>query len=147
MLLNNDNIAKYTILPTDYNYDEIWNYVNIAEIEYIKPLISEDTYNNFTEDAPEPVLQYLGMQVSQLVLPIIALKVSDKGITRNNSEYSSKATLNEISYLEVRINSTINLLYKAFIKYLKDNNLLISNCSSLERDNIYSFPFVNTNIH
>ena len=145
MLLNNDNIAKYTILPTDYNYDEIWNYVNIAELEYIKPLISEDTYNNFTEDAPEPVLQYLGMQVSQLVLPIIALKVSDKGITRNNSEYSSKATLNEISYLEVRINSTINLLYKAFIKYLKDNNLLISNCS-LERDNVYSFPFVNTNI-
>lgn len=145
MLLNNDNIAKYTILPTDYNYDEIWNYVNIAELEYIKPLISEDTYNSFTEDAPEPVLQYLGMQVSQLVLPIIALKVSDKGITRNNSEYSSKATLNEISYLEVRINSTINLLYKAFIKYLKDNNLLISNCS-LERDNVYSFPFVNTNI-
>ena len=147
MLLNNDNIAKYTILPTDYNYDEIWNYVNIAEIEYIKPLISEDTYNSFTEDAPEPVLQYLGMQVSQLVLPIIALKVSDKGITRNNSEYSSKATLNEISYLEVRINSTINLLYKAFIKYLKDNNLLIKDCTSLERDNIYSFPFVNTNIH
>ncbi len=146
MLLNNDNIAKYTILPTDYNYDEIWNYVNIAEIEYIKPLISEDTYNNFTEDAPEPVLQYLGMQVSQLVLPIIALKVSDKGITRNNSEYSSKATLNEISYLETRINSTINLLYKAFIKYLKDNNLLISKCS-LERDNLYGFPFVNTNIH
>ena len=145
MLLNNDNIAKYTILPTDYNYDEIWNYVNIAEIEYIKPLISEDTYNRFTEHTPEPVLQYLGMQVSQLVLPIIALKVSDKGITRNNSEYSSKATLNEISYLEVRINSTINLLYKAFIKYLKDNNLLISNCS-LERDNVYSFPFVNTNI-
>lgn len=145
MLLNNDNIAKYTILPTDYNYDEIWNYVNIAEIEYIKPLISEDTYNSFTEDAPEPVLQYLGMQVSQLVLPIIALKVSDKGITRNNSEYSSKATLNEISYLEVRINSTINLLYKAFIKYLKDNDLLISNCS-LERDNVYSFPFVNTTI-
>lgn len=146
MLLNNDNIAKYTILPTDYNYDEIWNYVNIAELEYIKPLISEDTYNNFTEDAPEPVLQYLGMQVSQLVLPIIALKVSDKGITRNNSEYSSKATLQEISYLEVRINSTINLLYKAFIKYLKDNDLLISSCS-LERDNVYSFPFVNTNIH
>lgn len=145
MLLNNDNIAKYTILPTDYNYDEIWNYVNIAEIEYIKPLISEDTYNSFTEQTPEPVLQYLGMQVSQLVLPIIALKVSDKGITRNNSEYSSKATLNEISYLEVRINSTINLLYKAFIKYLKDNDLLISNCS-LERDNVYSFPFVNTTI-
>lgn len=146
MLLNNDNIAKYTILPTDYNYDEIWNYVNIAEIEYIKPLISEDTYNSFTEHTPEPVLQYLGMQVSQLVLPIIALKVSDKGITRNNSEYSSKATLNEISYLEVRINSTINLLYKAFIKYLKDNDLLTS-CPSLERDNVYSFPFVNTNIH
>ena len=147
MLLNNDNIAKYTILPTDYNYDEIWNYVNIAEIEYIKPLISEDTYKNFEEDAPEAVLQYLGMQVSQLVLPIIALKVSDKGITRNNSEYSSKATLNEISYLEVRINSAINLLYKAFIKYLKDNDLLITSCSSLERDNVYSFPFVNTNIH
>ena len=147
MLLNNDNIAKYTILPTDYNYDEIWNYVNIAEIEYIKPLISEDTYNSFTEQTPEPVLQYLGMQVSQLVLPIIALKVSDKGITRNNSEYSSKATLNEISYLEVRINSTINLLYKAFIKYLKDNDLLITSCSSLERDNVYSFPFINTNIH
>lgn len=145
MLLNNDNIAKYTILPTDYNYDEIWNYVNIAELEYIKPLISEDTYNSFTEHTPEPVLQYLGMQVSQLVLPIIALKVSDKGITRNNSEYSSKATLNEISYLEVRINSTINLLYKAFIKYLKDNDLLVKGCS-LERDNVYSFPFVNTNI-
>lgn len=145
MLLNNDNIAKYTILPTDYNYDEIWNYVNIAEIEYIKPLISEDTYNNFTEHTPEPVLQYLGMQVSQLVLPIIALKVSDKGITRNNSEYSSKATLNEISYLEVRINSTINLLYKAFIKYLKDNDLLVKDCPTSFKE-IYGFPSVNTTI-
>nr|DAH91183.1 MAG TPA: hypothetical protein [Bacteriophage sp.] len=56
MLLNNDNIAKYTILPTDYNYDEIWNYVNIAEIEYIKPLISEDTYKMFEQDTPETVL-------------------------------------------------------------------------------------------
>lgn len=146
MLLNNDNIAKYTILPTDYNYDEIWNYVNIAEIEYIKPLISEDTYNSFTQNAPEIVLQYLGIQVSQLVLPIIALKVTDKGITRNNSEYSSKATLQEINYLEVRINSTINILYKAFIKYLKDNNLLIKECPTTFKE-IYGFPFVNTTIH
>lgn len=146
MLLNNDNIAKYTILPTDYNYDEIWNYVNIAEIEYIKPLISEDTYKMFEQDTPETVLQYLGMQVSQLVLPVIALKVSDKGITRNNSEYSSKASLNEINYLEVRINSTINLLYKAFIKYLKDNDLLVKDCPTSFKE-VYGFPLVNTNIH
>ena len=32
MLLNNDNIAKYTILPTDYNYDEILGLSNASGV-------------------------------------------------------------------------------------------------------------------
>lgn len=144
MLLS--NLATYTILPTDYNYDEIYNYVNIAELEYIVPLVGIDKYNEWSskQNTPEIVQQYLGMQVSQLILPIAAIKVTDKGLTRNNSEYSTKASLEEISYLETRINSVIGILYKQMVSYLKENNLLIKQPPL--KNQIETFPPINTNI-
>ena len=42
MIINKSNIAKYSILPINYNYDEILNYVDIAEKIWILPILGYD---------------------------------------------------------------------------------------------------------
>lgn len=116
MIINKKYIAKYSNLPINYNYDEIMNYVDIAEKIWIEPLIGWEWYdelqeqvrnNNLTEANStalvEAIYPYLGFCIMYEALPSIAYHASEVSITKGSSDNSEPLSLKEISFYQEHI--------------------------------------------
>ena len=51
MLFNKKYLAKYSIcpIPSNYNYDELMNYVDISEVIWLVPIIGRVWYDELCE--------------------------------------------------------------------------------------------------
>lgn len=128
MIINKSNIAKYSILPINYNYDEILNYVDIAEKIWILPILGYDWYdelceqvieNNVSEENAtalvEAIWPYLGCAIVYEALPTIWLHASEIGLTRGKSDNSESASLKDLAFYQEHIRKQLEA-HKDFCK-------------------------------
>ena len=113
ILFNERLLKEFSVLPLQYNTDEVKNFCKLAEVTWLLEIIGEEWYqelldqvkdNNLTpENATalvEAIYPYLGFAVSYEALPSMWLHVSEISVTKGKSENSEPATQKEMVYYE-----------------------------------------------
>lgn len=131
MLIDSKYLKKFSPIPLNYNLDEVKNYINIAELIWILPIIGDDFYDELCTQVEEDSLTeanqtlflealypYLAYAVTLEALPFIWSDINEKGITLNRSENSESVTLKDMTYLESHVRRQVEARKDFFIKYL-----------------------------
>lgn len=117
-IINKKYLAKYSVcpIPENFDYDELMNYVDIASVIWIIPLIGREWYDELEEQVEnntvtqenaaaltEAIWPLLGFAVVYEALPMIAYHVSSVGWTKGHSENSDSLTLKELTLVQDHI--------------------------------------------
>lgn len=162
-LMTADYLKEYSLLPKNYNIDEIWNIVSLTEYTKIVPLIGIELYtelldqveaNQVTSKNASLLLQiypFEGLAVVEQSLPMLAYRINEAGITKNSSENSEPITLKEIDFLTNYIKSQLEVLRPKLVKYLEANKdlypLLKIGSVEVQRDKaIYGFNPISVDV-
>lgn len=133
MIINRKNIAKYSNLPVNYQFDEVMNYVDVAEKVWIINLIGNAQYdelceqvknNNLTpENATllvEAIWPLLGFCITYEALPAIAYHMSEVSLTKGHSDNSTAIDLKELAYYQEHLKRQIQARGDYAIQWIKD---------------------------
>ena len=128
MIINKTNIAKYSNLPINYNYDEVMNYVDVAEKVWLIDILGYDWYeeleyqvknNTVSEENAtalvEAIWPYLGFCIMYEALPTIAYHASEISLTKGHSDNSDAIDLKELAYYQEHLRRQIEAR-KDFLK-------------------------------
>ena len=109
-LMNKEYLKEYSLLPINFNTDEIWNFIPLAEQLHIVPIIGQEMYkelldqvenNEVTPENASLLLQiypFEGLAIMEVSMPYIAYHITEVGITKGSSENSDSVTTNEKTY-------------------------------------------------
>lgn len=135
MIINKQYLLQYSPLPSNYQVDELLNYVNVAEKTWIVPVLGEELYEDLQQQIDDDELseeygtlltegglwQYLSFATVLEALPIIWSNFSEVGITLGKSENSDSVSLKDMTYIEHHIRNQVEVLKESLIKYLNDH--------------------------
>ena len=134
MIINRSNIAKYSNLPINYNYDEVMNYVDVAEKIWLIPILGYDWYDEIQEQVKnnnvsqenatalvEAIWPYLGFCIMYEALPAIAYHASEVSLTKGSSENSEPLTLKEIGFYQEHIRRQVEARKDFLKKWICDH--------------------------
>lgn len=133
MIINRENLKKYSLIPFNYNMDEVMNFVDIAELTWVKPVLGSELYDEIQQQVEEDTLTeengtllveaiwpYLGMAVAHEFLPYAYAHISEVGVTLGKSENSDSADLKQITYLANHLRSQLETFKKNAIRWLEE---------------------------
>lgn len=133
MLINKELLKKYSLIPINYNMTEVMNYVDLAELLWVKPLLGSDFYDELVEQVKdnqlseanstllvEALYPYLSLAVIVEYLPSSYLHISEVGITKGHSENSDSANLDDITYLTSHLRAELEERKRFTIKWLAE---------------------------
>ena len=118
-LMNKEYLAEYSLFPKNYNYDELTNFLKLAEMLHIVPIVGQALYEelldqvNKNEVTPAnaslllKIYPFLGAAVFEVAVPAVAIHVSEVGLTLGKSENSESASVEHINYLTNYIKSSM----------------------------------------
>lgn len=134
MIINNQYLKKYSPIPLNYNTDEIKNYIDVAELIYVRPLLGEDLYDELCEQVAEDnisdenatllteaIWPLLGFAVVHEALPSIAYHISEVSITKGKSDNSDPLTLKELSLFQTHIKNQVTVRQNFAYDWLKSH--------------------------
>ena len=120
MIINKANIAKYSNLPTNYDYSEIMNYVDVAEKVWLIEILGYDWYEELEDQVKnntvtpenatalvEAIWPYLGFCIMYEALPAIAYHASEVSLTKGHSDNSDAIDLKELAYYQEHLRRQI----------------------------------------
>ena len=146
MIINKKYLAKYSpLIPSNYNFDEIMCYVDIAEKIWIVETIGYDWYeelqeqvekNELTEENAtalvEAIYPYLAMAVSYEALPMIWTHASEIGLTKGHSDSSESLSLKELTLIQDHVRRQLEARKDYCVKWLcehRESFPLLNVCS------------------
>lgn len=128
MIINKANIAKFSNLPTNYDYSEIMNYVDVAEKVWLIEILGYDWYEELEDQVKnntvtpenatalvEAIWPYLGFCIMYEALPAIAYHASEISLTKGHSDNSDAIDLKELAYYQEHLRRQIEAR-KDFLK-------------------------------
>lgn len=131
MLITSKYLKQFSPIPLNYNLDEVKNYINIAELIWILPIIGEDFYDELQDEVDndelteenqtlflEALYPYLAYAVTLEALPFVWSDINEKGITLNKSDNSDSVTLKDLTYIEGHLRRQVEARKDFFIRYL-----------------------------
>ena len=132
MIITKKYIEKYSPLPKNYNYDEVMNYVNIAEDIWVVPVIGRPLYDELQEQVKNntvsevnatlllEIYPYLAYATALEALPFIAYHMTEVGITKSKSDNSESVELKELNYIINHLKAQTEYRKEMLIKWLKE---------------------------
>ena len=164
--MNKEYLAEYSLFPKNYNYDEITNFLKLAEMLHIVPVVGQALYEelldqvNKNEVTPAnaslllKIYPFLGAAVFEVAVPAVAIHVSEVGLTLGKSENSESASVEHINYLTNYIKSSMVPLKQQLIDFLNEHSDLYplynkptSVCSDQTKTwNVYGMRQINTDV-
>ena len=163
-LFNEEYLKEYSLLPTNFNTKEVWNFIPLTEQLHIVPVIGQALYEELldqvekNEVTPEnatlllKIYPFLGAAVFEVAVPAVAIHVSEVGLTLGKSENSESASIDHINYLTNYVRSQMEPLKSKLISFLKNNKDLYplykkptNVCSDqIKTWNVYGMNQINT---
>lgn len=162
-LMNKEYLAEYSLFPKNYNYDELTNFLKLAEMLHIVPILGTELYEelldqvNKNEVTPEnaslllKIYPFLGAAVFEVAVPAVAIHVSEVGLTLGKSENSDSASVEHINYLTNYIKSSMVPLKQQLIDFLNEHSDLYPlykdidcSCKPIKTWNVYGMNQINT---
>ena len=165
-LMNKEYLAEYSLFPKNYNYDEITNFLKLAEMLHIVPVVGQALYEelldqvNKNEVTPAnaslllKIYPFLGAAVFEVAVPAVAIHISEVGLTLGKSENSESASVEHINYLTNYIKSSMVPLKQQLVDFLNEHSDLYplynkptSVCSDQTKTwNVYGMRQINTDV-
>lgn len=162
-LFNAEYLKEYSLLPTNFNLDEVWNFVPLTEQLHIIPIIGNELYkelldqveqNNVTPANATLLLEiypFEGLALMEVAMPYISYHITEVGITIGRSENSEGASVKDVNYLTDYIKSQMVPLKQKLRDFLNANKELYPLYKSepvapSNTWNVYGFNPVNTDI-
>lgn len=134
MIIDKKHLKEFSLIPLNYNLDELMNFVPISEMTWIKPLLGDDLYTEIEQQVKdnnvspenatlllEAIWPYEGMAVVYEFLPYAYAHISEVGVTRGKSENSDSVDLKDITYLASHIRSQLETFKKNAIVWLQEH--------------------------
>ena len=164
-LMNKEYLKEYYLLPINFNTDEIWNFIPLAEQLHIVPIIGQEMYNELldqvenNEVTPEnaslllQIYPFEGLAIMEVSMPYIAFHITEVGITKGSSENSDSVTTNDINYLTNYVRSQMVPYKERLIEFISQNSELYPNIKIEKKcekqttnGRVYGFNQINTDV-
>lgn len=164
-LMNKEYLKEYSLLPINFNTDEIWNFIPLAEQLHIVPIIGQEMYkelldqvenNEVTPENASLLLQiypFEGLAIMEVSMPYIAYHITEVGITKGSSENSDSVTTNDINYLTNYVRSQMTPCKERLIEFISQNSELYPSIKiehkcekQITNGRVYSFNQINTDV-
>lgn len=131
-IINKSLLAKYSPLPTNYDYSEIMNYVPVAQEIWVRPLIGNDLMDELEQQVADNnlsqanqalmtegfLLQYLAYATCLEGLSFIWSHFSQTGISLGKSDNSDSITLKDLTYIEAHLHRQVEFLKDSVKRYI-----------------------------
>ena len=163
-LMNKEYLAEYSLFPKNYNYDEITNFLKLAEMLHIVPILGQALYEELLDQVNKnevsrenatlllKIYPFLGAAVFEVAVPAVAIHVSETGLTLGKSENSESASIEHINYLTKYIKSSMVPLKQQLVDFLNEHSDLYplykkptNVCSDQTKTwNVYGMNQINT---
>ena len=175
-LINDKWLKEFSPYPLNYNTKEIQNYIKLAEVQYILPLMGNDWYEELLDQVKnntltpenstaliEAIYPVLGFSVAYEALPLTWAKISEVGVVKSSSDNSEPLTLKDLTLVQQHLKAQVAVRIdyaKHWLCEHQDNFPLLDlcgcgceNCSKNKlsnhkgvHDSIYSTYRKNTNL-
>ena len=164
-LMNKEYLKEYSLLPINFNTDEIWNFIPLAEQLHIVPIIGQEMYNELldqvenNEVTPEnaslllQIYPFEGLAIMEVSMPYIAFHITEVGITKGSSENSESINTNDINYLTNYVRSQMVPYKERLIEFISQNSELYPNIKIEKKcekqttnGRVYGFKQINTDV-
>lgn len=163
--MNKEYLKEYSLLPINFNTDEIWNFIPLAEQLHIVPIIGQEMYkelldqvenNEVTPENASLLLQiypFEGLAIMEVSMPYIAYHITEVGITKGSSENSESVTTNDINYLTNYVRSQMTPCKERLIEFISQNSELYPSIKiehkcekQTTNGRVYGFRQINTDV-
>lgn len=166
VLINSTYLKEFSPIPLNFQTDELWNYVKLAETIYVLPLIGEACYNELLQQVEgnsltlensallaQAIYPLLGFATAYEALPTIWAHINEVGLTKGKSDNADSLDMRDVTYVENHLKRQVDArsdYAKSWIKANASQYPLIkvedSDCPSLPSNDsvtglgIYSLP-------
>lgn len=131
ILFSDSLLKEFSPIPLNYNTKEVANYIKLAEVTWVLPIVGEYLYeellhqvkqNNLTPEngtlLVEALYPYLGFCVAYEALPTIAYKITETGVVKSDSDNSKSVDTKEYSVLEQSLRRQIEIRKEYLVDWL-----------------------------
>lgn len=162
-LFNEEYLKEYSLLPTNFNTKEVWNFIPLTEQLHIVPVIGQALYEELLDQVEKnevtpanaslllEIYPFEGLALMEVCMPYLAIHVSEIGLTLGKSENSESVGIEDINYLTNYVRSQMEPLKSKLISFLKNNKDLYPlykdkdyNCKPTKTWNVYGMNQINT---
>ena len=119
-LINDKWLKEFSPYPLNYNTKEIQNYIKLAEVQYILPLIGNDWYEELLDQVKnntltpenstsliEAIYPVLGFSVAYEALPLTWAKISEVGVVKSSSDNSEPLSLKDLTLVQQHLKAQV----------------------------------------
>ena len=162
-LFNEEYLKEYSLLPTNFNTKEVWNFIPLTEQLHIVPVIGQALYEELLDQVEKnevtpanaslllEIYPFEGLALMEVCMPYLAMHITEVGITKGKSENSDSADVNDINYLTNYVRSQMEPLKNKLTSFLKNNKDLYPLYKDIDVDctckptwNVYGMNQINT---
>lgn len=163
-LFNEEYLKEYSLLPTNFNTKEVWNFIPLTEQLHIVPVIGQALYEELLDQVEKnevtpanaslllEIYPFEGLALMEVCMPYLAMHISEVGITLGKSENSDSASVEHINYLTNYVRSQMEPLKTRLVDFLNEHSSLYplynkptSVCSDQTKTwNVYGMNQINT---
>lgn len=162
-LFNEEYLKEYSLLPTNFNTKEVWNFIPLTEQLHIVPVIGQALYEELLDQVEKnevtpanaslllEIYPFEGLALMEVCMPYLAMHITEVGITKGKSENSDSADVNDINYLTNYVRSQMEPLKNKLTSFLKNNKDLYPlykdkdiDCKPTKTWNVYGMNQINT---
>ena len=119
-IINEKWLKEMSPYPLNYNTKEIENYVKLAEIMYVLPIIGQEFYdelldqvknNALTQENSTALVEVLwsivGFGTAYEALPLTWAKISEVGVVKSSSNTSEPLTLKDLTLVQQHLKNQL----------------------------------------
>ena len=163
-LFNEEYLKEYSLLPTNFNTKEVWNFIPLTEQLHIVPVIGQALYEELLDQVEKnevtpanaslllEIYPFEGLALMEVCMPYLAMHITEVGITLGKSENSDSVGVEDINYLTNYVRSQMKPLKTRLIDFLNEHSDLYplykkptNVCSDqIKTWNVYGMNQINT---
>lgn len=134
MIINDEQLRRNSLIPLNFDLEEIRQFVPIAEDVWLRPILGtlfmeelqrEVDDNNLTDQNGTllvmAVWPFLGLAVTYECAPFAWLHWTETGLTLGKSDNSDSAGLKDITYFQAHVRSMLEARKEMLVKFLIDH--------------------------
>ena len=150
LFISTNDLVKYTILNGNVDPDTYTQFIFQAQQVHIQNFLGTKLYNKINNDIvagtlTDPYLTLLNDYIKLMVvwwsmvefMPYSAIKISEKGVYKHNSENSTNVDKSELDFLTEKARDTAQSYTNRFIDYMTFNQVSFPEYNANSNADVY----------